>query len=263
MEIRRPAHRPNPMLPFVRILPCLLALAMTSSIAIGATIVVTPIKDNTLYEDVEGDLSNGAGQFLFAGLTGLGLRRALLAFDLSSIPPGSIINSVSLTMFLSRSSPNPSPENISLHIATNNWGEGGSNAGDPGGFGTAAQPGDATWVFNFFGSSSWNTPGGDFRVAASATTSVDLVNTTYTWSGGTLVSDVQAWLDNPETNFGWLVRGNEVSDRSAQRFNSSESATNFPRLTVTYTIPEPSSLALLAAGAIVGLNRRRSSPSKM
>jgi hypothetical protein len=245
------------MLPFVRILPCLSALAITSSVALGATIVVTPIKDNTLYEDAEGDISNGSGQYIFAGLTGLGLRRALLAFDLSSIPPGSIINSVSLTMFLSKSSPNPSPENISLHVATNNWGEGGSNAGEPGGAGTAAQPGDATWVFNFFGSSSWNTPGGDFRVAASATTSVNTVDTTYTWSGGTLVSDVQAWLDNPETNFGWLVRGNEVTDRSAQRFNSSENTANVPQLTVLYTIPEPSSLPLLAVGMM--LARRRPS----
>lgn len=254
------------MLPFVRILPCLSALAMMSPIAIGATIVVTPIKDNTLYEDAQGDISNGAGQFLFAGKTGFNdgirLRRALLAFDLSSIPAGSTIDSVSLTMFLSKSSPGFAATNISLHLATNNWGEAASDAFDPEGTGTAALPGDATWIYNFFDTSTWNTPGGDFRVAASATTSVTLENVTYTWSGGTLRSDVQAWLDSPGINFGWLVRGDEVTAQSAQRFNSSESATNFPRLTVMYTIPEPSSMALLAAGALVGLNRRRSSLPK-
>jgi hypothetical protein len=162
-------------------------------------------------------------------------------------------------MFLSKSSPDISPANISLHVALSNWGEAGSNAGDPGGAGAPAQPGDATWVFNFFGTSSWNTVGGDFRLAASATTGVSLDNTLYTWSGGTLVSDVQAWLDNPGANFGWLVTGDEVTFRSAQRFNSSENAANVPQLTVTYTIPEPSSLALLAISAVAALVRRPSS----
>lgn len=250
---------------FVRIFSCLLVLVMTFSITLGATIVVAPSRDNTLYEDMEGDVSNGAGQFIFAGKTGfndgLHLRRSLLAFDLSSIPPGSIIDSVSLTMFLSKSSPGFGGTNISLHVAMSDWGEAGSDAFDPEGAGTAAQAGDATWLFNFFGTSSWNTPGGDFRLAASATTSVTFENQTYAWAGGTLVSDVQAWLDNPGTNFGWLVTGDEATAQSAQRFNSRENSENRPQLTVTYSIPEPSSLALLAVGAVVGL-RRQSFQSK-
>jgi hypothetical protein len=248
------------MLTFVRTLSYLAAVVLACSSAMGATIVVAPSKDNTLYEDAEGDVSNGAGQFIFAGKTGSNdnfhLRRALLAFDLSSIPAGSIITNVSLSMFLSRSSPGLGAVNISLHVATSNWGEGGSDAFDPEGAGTVAQAGDATWLFNFFNTSAWATAGGDFRLAASATTSVTLENMTYMWTGGTLVSDVQSWLDNPSTNFGWLVKGDEATAQSAQRFNSSESATNVPKLTVTYTIPEPSCLALLAVGAMANPRRR-------
>jgi len=240
---------------------------LIASSAPGATIVLAPSKDNTLYQDVEGDVSNGQGPFLYAGKTGsnanFGLRRGLIAFDLSAIPDGSIITNVSLSLFLSKSSPNPAAENISLHAALSDWGEGASNAGDPGGAGILAQAGDATWVFNFFNTSQWNTVGGDFRVAASATTAVTLPARTYLWSSATMISDVQAWVNDPNSNFGWVIRGNEAVDETAQRFNSSESTSNVPQLTITYTIiPEPSSLALVAAGALAAVRRRRRSASQ-
>ena len=60
----------------------------------------------TIYEDMNGALSNGSGAFLFAGVNGsIGgnrIMRALIAFDLSSIPAGSTIDSVSLLMNQSR-----------------------------------------------------------------------------------------------------------------------------------------------------------------
>jgi hypothetical protein len=244
----------------VRIFSCFCIVAVLQSSAFAATIVFTAVRDNTLYEDAQGDLSNGAGQFIFAGRTssaaGFALRRALLAFDLSDIPPGSIITDVTLSLFLSRSSPNPAAVNISLHVASKDWGEGNSDAFGEEGPGTLAQPGDATWRHTFFNTAQWTVPGGDFRVAASAVTAVDIVNRTYLWTGGSLVADVQAWLDDPTKNFGWLVRGNEAVNESAQRFNSSESSSNRPQLTVTYTIPEPSSLALIAVGTLISLRRR-------
>lgn len=63
-----------------------------------ATVVAT--KDNTLYEDPNGALSNGAGTRVFSGNTaGLEKRRALVAFDLTGqVPPGSTVASVSLSM---------------------------------------------------------------------------------------------------------------------------------------------------------------------
>ena len=65
------------------------------------------------------------------------------------------------------------------------------------------------------------------------------MNTTYTWSGSGLVADVQAWVSNPASNFGWVIRGNEITAGSAQRFNSRENSSNPPQLTVTYQVPTP------------------------
>jgi hypothetical protein len=80
--------------------------AITPDSVSATTININPSKDNTLYEYVaaDGDRSNGAGLHFFAGKTGQGyIRRAVLAFNVAgSIPPGSTITSVSLSMHLSR-----------------------------------------------------------------------------------------------------------------------------------------------------------------
>ena len=62
------------------------------------------------------------------------------------------------------------------------------------------------------------------------------MNTTYTWSGSGLIADVQAWVSNPASNFGWVIRGNETTDGKAQRFNTGENTSNPPQLTVTYQV---------------------------
>src|SRR4026209_1210378 len=116
----------------------LLALVLAS--ALGAitpdslsatTININPSKDNTLYEYVaaDGDRSNGAGLHLFAGKTGQGyMRRGVLAFDIAgSIPSGSTITSVSLSMHLSRGAGNGT-RTIELHKLFAPWGEGKSIA---------------------------------------------------------------------------------------------------------------------------------------
>ena len=57
---------------------------------------VTPIKDNSIFE--EGELSNGAGQHLFTGVTNLDKkRRALIKFDLEDLlPEGVLVDSAFL-----------------------------------------------------------------------------------------------------------------------------------------------------------------------
>ena len=57
-----------------------------------------------------------------------------------------------------------------------------------------------------------------------------------------MVADVQSWLDNPSTNFGWLLVGNEALSETSKRFDSRENAIadNRPLLTVNFTpVPEP------------------------
>ena len=244
-----------------------IALAMVSlsfaATAEAAIVTLTPLKDNTLYESSEGNLSNGQGGSIFVGKTGFNdgfnLRRGLIAFNIASvIPAGSTVSNVTLTMFLAQSSPDPNSVSVSLHVASKDWGEGASSGGGAGGL---AATGDATWVHNFFATSTWTNLGGDFRGASSAATTVNNAGLDYLWSAGTLVADVQAWVDNPASNFGWFLIGNESRDTSAQRFASSEGIlSQAPRLTITYTIPEPSTALLGLAGAFALLRRRRPSP---
>src|SRR3954452_18273956 len=60
-------------------------------------------KDNTLYSSSSGNRSNGAGSYFFTGVTSQGgIRRGVVAFDLTSLPAGSTINAATLTLHMSR-----------------------------------------------------------------------------------------------------------------------------------------------------------------
>ena len=128
---------------------------------------------------------------------------------------------------------------VSLHKALRAWGEGASHAGDPGADGTQAAANDATWLHNFYNTSFWTTPGGDFSVASSATRNL-FISGTFVWSGAALRADVQDWVSNPGNNFGWVVRSDETTAGEIQRFYSREQLNNNrPFLTVTYQVGSP------------------------
>ena len=198
-------------------------------------------KDNTLYQSASGDLSNGAGEGVFVGRTAQSdedsRRRAVIAFDVtSSIPAGATINSVSLTLRLSRSN-KAGTEMVSVHRLLSDWGEGASEAGGEGGAGASAAPGDATWLHTFYSSTFWATVGGDFVGTASASVAVGSQKGLVTWSGAGLVADVQAWVDGNASDFGWLLLGNEAVAETAKRFDSrtASKVQDRPVLTVDFT----------------------------
>ncbi len=123
-----------------------------------------------------------------------------------------------------------------MHRVAKNWGEGTSNAtlgAGGGGAGGSATTGDATWLHTFFDTERWEKPGGDFTAAASSSVEV-AANGDYVWRSATMVDDVQAWVDHPDSNFGWLLRGDENSVSTAKRFGSRESGTP-PVLLVQFT----------------------------
>jgi hypothetical protein len=133
---------------------------------------------------------------------------------------------------------------VNVHRMLQDWGEGTSFF--QGGQGTPATNGDATWLHTFFNSASpqssptWNTPGGDYDPTVSADSIVfdDLGGgQLFSWSGDGMVADAQGWLENPASNFGWILFGDESRGQSAKRFNSGESAMlpNVPpMLTIEY-----------------------------
>jgi len=178
---------------------CLVAGA--ASVAGADAVTLHPAKDNTIYEtDATGDISNGAGMHLYCGAVSFGpRRRPLLAFDLSSVPAGSTITGARLTLFLDHSShPPPITQGVALHRVLADWGEGISDAGDPGGIGAVSEPSDASWNYRFYPTTPWAQPGGDFVSAASAVTTVGDPLVSYSWGGaGELVADVQGWFANP------------------------------------------------------------------
>ncbi|MBP6455778.1 MAG: DNRLRE domain-containing protein, partial [Chitinophagaceae bacterium] len=201
------------------------------------TIILTPSKDNSIYQENTGN-SNGAGPNLLAGRINFGnfSNRALLAFDLSTIPAGAIITGASLQLNCSQV-PNLTPQVINLHKLNENWGEGTSVATSPGA-GIAATANDATWSNAFHPGTAWTTSGGVFNPTVSASTSVTGTGF-YTWTNANMVNDIQSWLTTPASNFGWMIKGIETAIGQARRFDSRENTTpaNRPQLTITYTIP--------------------------
>lgn len=206
---------------------------------VGADVVQIPAdRDNTLYEDGGGNLSNGSGARLFAGRTlSHGARRTLLHFDLNAyLPPGSAITSAVLRLNASLTA--GAGQSHPLRRVTQSWGEGASDAGDPGGDGAPSAAGDATWLHTFFNTSLWSSAGGDLSAVTSAITVVSGTGA-YTWSSPQLAADVQDMLDNKAGNFGWGLLGNEAAAGTAKRFDSREHSTaaNRPTLTVGFVRP--------------------------
>jgi hypothetical protein len=240
------------------VLCCLIALAACASTRADLINLVAS-RDNTLYYDPNGQLSNGAGVFLFSGLTGShGPRRTLLSFDVASaIPAGSTINSVQLRLQVTRAV--AVPRVMGLYPVLAAWGEGTSNAGTPGGAGTGAAPNDATWSHRFYGTSqTWATPGGDYSPTAVSTQTVNDLGS-YTWpTSAGFASLAQSWLTTPASNFGIILVGDEVLP-GAKRFASREYPTvsQRPTLIIDYTpVPAPAAVMPLLLGLLAWRRRR-------
>lgn len=201
------------------------------------TVELTAALDNTLYQSETGAISNGQGEHLFAGTTNnSAVRRALVQFDLSAIPASATITSATLTLNMSKSVAGET--NVTLHTVQQAWGEGESDAAGEEGAGAAAAPGDATWLHTFFNTATWTNAGGDFDMTPVATTPVG-ASGAYSWESAALLADVQAWVADPNANFGWLLMGDESSQGTAKRFDSRENAAeNRPTLSITYEAEE-------------------------
>jgi len=236
--------------------PIAASLCLTT-VSQGVTVNLGALRDNTIYDDGAGELSNGRGTGLFAGRNGISqTTRALLAFDIASVvPAGSTITSVSLRLV--RGAGPSSTNTVSLFTMTSDWGEGTTVASGGGGGGGPATPNSATWLHNFYNSQFWTTPGGDFDPVSVASTDIT-GNGAYTWSSPAMVADVQSWLNAGSTNFGWMLRGVEAGMGTANRFASRESTVSADRpiLTIEY-IPTPGAAGLMAVGLCAFARRRR------
>lgn len=138
-------------------------LSLISATTWSATATIKPSQDNTLAEELP-DNSSGACDSIFSGMTDNNdARRALLQFDIAAaIPPGSTINSVTLSMAVTRGSNHPDAI-MSLHPLNQTWGEGSNGCGvRGGGQGEPAVTGSATWLSALHSQApAWTLAGGD------------------------------------------------------------------------------------------------------
>ena len=193
------------------------AASPTPQAASPATRTLVAVADTTIYAEA-GDRSNGAGEAIFADRNNNGApRRALVRFDLASVPRGLVVAFATLTLTMDRSA--VGPRTVTVHRMLASWGEAGSHAAEREGMGAPAQPGDATWTQRSFSDTTWQTPGGDFIEGSSADATVAAPGP-YAWTSSQLAADVQSWLEDPTTNFGWILLADESERRAAKRFAS-------------------------------------------
>jgi len=224
----------------IRLWIVVVAAVVIPASATATMVTITSVRDNTLYED--GEFSNGSGPGMFAGRVGGRngglIRRALVAFDVAgNVPAGATITSASLTLTVTKTPFPITTFTSTLHRCSADWGESTSNAGlDADGAGDIAAVGDATWMNAFSPGTPWASAGGDFSPTVSASLGVTNLGP-YTWgSTPEMVADVQAWLDTPASNFGWLLKGDESTLMTPKRYATREHAdiSSRPKLTIEY-----------------------------
>lgn len=231
-----------------RSLPFLLLLALATGSSVGradaATVALAPIRDATLIEAADGTLADGSGPSLRVGDTNQSVgatRRALLLFDVhGAVPAGSVITDA--TLILHASGGGPPRRLVTVHPMLADWGEGGSVS--LGGSGAQAAPGDPTWLHRFHNpadpasSPAWSRPGGDFAADASARAEVG-DSGFHSWRSAGLVGDLQGWLDDPGTQRGWILLGDEDAPQSVRKLDSreNENASFRPLLIVEFEPP--------------------------
>jgi MYXO-CTERM domain-containing protein len=253
-------------------MPALAAGPLLAALPARATTAgeFTAVADATIFAEQGGGgaydgVADGQGGSLWTSVLAAGVvRRALLRFDLASIPPGSVVLEARVEAFMIRLR---EPQTLTLHRVTAAWGEGPSNGGDAG-VGAAAGPGDSTWTHRFWPGQRWASRGGDYLLSASAATPVSGWPAPVVWaSTPALLDDVQGWVDTPAGNHGWMMIGTESGSQNATRLASRNNPTPAarPRLQVRWLEPAPGedvplppwALALMAGAAALALRRRR------
>lgn len=253
-------------------------LVLLCAPALAVQTARAPAADATLF-GVEPDRANGSGSHLFVGATAGGdPLRALLRFDLSDIPPGATVRAVSLHVVVDRLALGPAAGNTaSLHRLLARWSEGESGlGGGSNGGGEVARPGDVTWTQRHYAAQpaqNWDSAGGDFAEQASASIPMNTIGA-FVWTDTPdMRADVQAWVNDPSSNHGWLIKGSEQTTRTAKRLVSREGGVNVPQLTIEYDPPVETSgdvplpawaLGALAAAlaGVVARPRRQRSPDR-
>ncbi len=230
------------------------------SVANADVVTLSPSADTTLHEYFP-DNNLGAQIHFNAGTTQNGPRtRGLMRYDIAGfVPAGATINAVTLTLeVVGQPVDGDAPSNFELHRMLVGWGE-GTGSGSPPSLGAPALSGEACWNSPAaLTPLTWGASGGLAGVDFAADRSGD----TYIYGVGLspyvfdstpgLVADVQSWINQPASNFGWMMLTDDESVIfSARRFASREDPFRSPMLQIDFTpVPEPGAISLGILGGI-------------
>ena len=232
--------------------------------------VLADLSVNTSYQHVGSHIRQGAANTNYGTLASghivvgrisnaTGAARGVLGFDLSAIPTGSIINSVTLTFNIDSASPSSTDPNIGdleLRLIL------------PGASDQIMLENQVTWNLRQTGN-NWTTAGGDLAPAALSTIAgfpITLTTSGKKVFGSTpnFVAAVQAARNtNAALELAILSPTTEAqvngSINNFIRISSDDNTTISlrPMLTVDYVVPEPGTMTLTGLGCIAILARRR------
>jgi len=227
---------------FIAIL--LLTLGLSALQARAASVTNLPSADTSLME-IEPSHNNGGQEFFISGHLQNPVRaRGLLRFDFTVLPTNTLIQSIVLELTVIRQ-PGDGLANsaFGLHRLLRAWGEGDKVAILKPGQGVPASAGEATWTHCFYPTNAWTEPGGaadvDYVSSASSFQDIQGAGETYRFpSTPELVEDVQRWVNDPASNFGWIFISNaEDTPFTARLFGSRENPDAPPKLEIEYFVP--------------------------
>jgi len=207
------------------------------------SITLTPSADTSIFE--KAPLNNfGALQSVVAGNTAsLDPARALVKFGIdAALPAGARITRASFELTVIKESLLVEAATFEMYRLQVDWGEGNKGAGLITGLGSTATAGESSWTARFQPNDLWSMPGGgagaDYANTRSAAADLTTEGTLIFESSAELMGDAQHWLDDPASNFGWLIKDQfESTSQTARRFGSREHPTEQPRLLLEFTSP--------------------------
>jgi len=227
----------------------------------GELAELVAVADTVILEDSTpaGSLNNfnlGRQLTLPVGARGgnsLGTGRMLMRFDVAgSVPAGSVITRARLRLRVTRVPEDPPDSDFALHRILRPWVEGegvmrdvqGEIVPEPTGTagGSLAMEGEVTWNSQAHDQILWSIPGGtfgsDYIAEPSAVQAIGTTTGTRFFEfGGDGIAEVQAMLDDPGSNFGWMLLSQDEETRRAARRIGSRDIPSPPRLLLEFDLP--------------------------